>query len=219
MIDMAREPDLGYYFYPPETPGHPGHPRLDVIIPAEPTHRHFDPQLVRFPVVSQFDRIGRLTVRHPWTSEKNHQACLGHITISDRTNKQVEAYSLGGILEIVSDESRTVCALASPAPILPLLTAHSLSVWLMEELEALLARRRAYWSIRQPSEFEARLAAVEPFTLYACCLEALNERLNETPFTAEGLEHQGQHFLHEEIQRLKQSDKWPSHEPKLEELL
>lgn len=42
MLDLTHEPDLGYVFYPNETPDHPGHPRMDVIIPAIATHQHYD---------------------------------------------------------------------------------------------------------------------------------------------------------------------------------
>ena len=50
MLDLSHEPDLGYIFYPYETPDHPGHPRLDIIIHEKPTNRHFDPQKVQYKV-------------------------------------------------------------------------------------------------------------------------------------------------------------------------
>lgn len=51
MLALSHEPDLGYVLFPHETQGHPGHPRLDVIIPATPTYHHFDPLKAQFQVV------------------------------------------------------------------------------------------------------------------------------------------------------------------------
>lgn len=218
MVDFADEPDLGYYFHPSEVADHPGHPRLDIIIPAKPTHRHFDPQKARFSVAARND-IQQLIVHHPWTMRKQYRVSPGLIIITDRKEKRVEAYSFGGDLEIVSNTDRTVCALVSPAPIFPLFTTHDLPMWLMCEFEILLAEQEADWDPRHPHEFEAHAATVDPFLLYVSCLQALQDKADGLHGEMTGLDQQGFHFVQTEIERLQREGKWPLRLPALDQLL
>ena len=218
-LDFEHEPDLGYIFYPPDNPEHPGHPRLDVIIPEQPTYRHFDPQKVHFHVAHKTLGIVQLTVHHPWTLNKTYRVCGGRVTIVDRDDKRVEAFSLGGDLEIKTDAERTICTLVSPAPIFPLFTTHDLSMWITDEIEILLAQRRAQWDPQHPHSFEMHLATVDPLTLYASCLQALHEKFAGITLTPGSLEYRGQHFVDAEIERLQKSNKWPTMPQPLEELL
>ena len=176
MLDLSHEPDLGYIFYPYKTPEHPGHPRLDVIIPAAPTYRHFDPQKVEFHVASATGDIEHISIHHPWTMEKRYRVCACRIFLTDRKAKRVDAFSFGGDLQILSDEDHTVCALVSPAPIFPLFTTHDLPMWIVAEFEILLAQQEAHWDPQHPHDFERHLAAVDPFLLYASCLQALQNK-------------------------------------------
>ncbi len=218
-LDLSHEPDLGYAFYPYETmPDHPGHPRMDVIIPKTPTYRHFDPQKVQFQIVSHAGDIGRISICYPWTMAKRYRVCAGRIILCDRKSKQVEAFSFGGDLQILSDAVHTVCALQSSAPIFPLYTPHDLPMWISAESEILLARQKAHWDPLHPHEFEAHLAALDPLLLYASCLQALHDRVCHAYSDAEELEHQGTHFVQTEIQRLKKDGAWPLLLPTLDQL-
>lgn len=219
MLDLAHEPDLGYLFYPyEEMVEHPGHPRLDVIIPNTPTTRHFDPQKIQFQVVSHAGDLGRISIGHPWTLAKRYRVCAGRIICCDRKSKQVEAFSFGGDLQILSDADHTVCALQSSAPIFPLFAAHNLPMWITAEVEILLARQKAHWDPQHPYEFEAHLTTVDPFLLYASCLQALNDRVCHSYSEAEELEHQGSHFVRAEIRRLQEEGVWPFLLPTLDQL-
>ena len=205
MLDLTHEPDLGYIFYPHETPNHPGHPRLDVIIPAVPTYRHFDPQKAQFQIVSAANDVEHLTIHHPWTAGKRYRVCAGRIFITDRKAKRVEALSFGGNLQILSDAEHTACGLESAAPIFPLFTTHDLPMWIVAEVEILLAQQKAHWNPLHPHDFETHLVAVEPFLLYASCLQALQNKHAGT----EESDHQGQHFVQTEIKQLQDKGKWP----------
>jgi hypothetical protein len=218
MLDLSHEPDLGYVFYPHETPDHAGFPRLDLIIPAKPTYRHFDPQNVRFQVVSPTRDIDHISVHHPWTLGDSYQVCAGRIFVADRNAKQFEAFSFGGRLEILSDTNHTVCALQSAAPIFQVTLAHDLPQWIVVEAEILLAQQRAHWDPQHPHAFETHLATVDPLILYASCLQAIEAKATHMDNGATELDRHGFHFVQTEIKWLKNSGKWPLVLPSLDEL-
>jgi hypothetical protein len=216
MLDLSHEPDLGYIFHPHEIPDHPGHPRLDVIIPASPTYRHFDPQKVQFQVVSPATgQIEHINIHHRWLSQKRYRVCAGRIILTDRTPKQVEAFSFGGDLQILSDTEHTVCALVSTVPIFPLFKTHDLNMWITAEVEILFARQKAHWNPQHPHDFETHLVAVNPLILYASCLQMLQDR---TWSARVSLDLQGKHFVQTEIKRLQESGEWPVQVPSLDQL-
>ncbi|MAT97680.1 MAG: hypothetical protein CL608_11095 [Anaerolineaceae bacterium] len=214
MLDLTHEPDLGYIFYPPETPHYPGHPRLDVVIPATPTYRHFDPQKVRFQVVLPSSGMSQITIHHPWSFSKAYHVCAGRIFITDRVPKLVEAFSFGGELQILSDAEHTVCALTSPAPIFALFEPHDLSMWITAEVEGLLARQKAHWDPQHPHDFETHLATLDPLLLYASCLQTLQQQA----WPAHNPESDGPHFVAAEINRLQAKGDWPLVVPHLEQM-
>ena len=218
MLDLTHEPDLGFIFSPHDMAHHPGHPRLDIIIPAEPTFRHFDPQKVEFQIVSAAGDIGHLCIHHPWSMGRRYQVCAGLIFVRDRIAKVVEAFSFGGDLQIFSDEEHTVCALVSPAPIFPLFTTLDLPMWLVAEFEILLAEQKAHCDPRHPHDFDAQLAGAKPFLLYASCLQALQRKMQQVHSGAEELDRQGRRFVLEEIARFQAEGAWPLKLPTLDEL-
>ncbi len=218
MLDILPEPDLGFIFYPHEAPEHPGHPRLDVIIPAKPTYRHFDPQKAQYQVASSTNDIEHITIHHPWTLGKTYRVCAGRVFLTDRKAKHVEAFSFGGDLQIMSETDQTVCALVSDAPIFPLFTTHDLPMWIVAEVEALLARQEAHWDPQHPHSFEMHLATVDPFLLYVACLQGLQDRVAHLPNGANELDHEGQHFVYAEIKRLQDNGAWPLLPPTLPQL-
>lgn len=218
MLDLSHEPDLGYVFYPHEVSDLLGHPRLDVIIMATPTYRHFDPQRAQFQVVSPTNNIEHVSIHHPWSLRKKYRVCAGRILLTDRTSKCVEAFSFGGDLQILSDAEHTVCALRSPAPIFPLFTTHDLFMWITAEVEILLARQKAHWDPQHPHDFEMHLATVDPLLLYASCLQVLQDRSGHIHSGMKILDNQGQHFVQKEIQQLQEKRKWPIRLPSLDQL-
>jgi hypothetical protein len=55
---------LGYVFTPPCSPEYPMYRQLDVNLHAQPTERHYDPEVVRFKVTSPIWGTEWLKVRH-----------------------------------------------------------------------------------------------------------------------------------------------------------
>jgi hypothetical protein len=212
--------ELGYHFYPKRYAHSPGHPRLDVILPATPSEEHYDPKRLRVPVTSIHEGVECITLHHPWHSATTrHRMCAGRVILWDRREKEVVAFTFGGDLSIEPGESHTTCTLTSPAPIILLTDEPTTPRLLAEEAEVLLARRRAAWEPNKKG-YEQRLATADPPVLYAACLEALSE----TPHTS-GEEQEDEHarqlgrFVRAEIEALREADLWPVLVPALDELL
>jgi hypothetical protein len=80
---------------------------------------------------------------------------------------------------------------------------------LAEEVEVLLAHRRAAWGC-DPGAYEQRLALANPHTLYCACLERLSIQFQDFYLEAEhDFMRQFTRFLHAEIQTIQQMGEWP----------
>jgi hypothetical protein len=213
-------PELGYRFHPKRYAHSPGHPRLDVVLPATPSEEHYDPERLRVRVASIHGGVEYIVMHHPWHSATTrYRACAGRVILWDRRGKEVVAFTFGGDLSIEPGEPHTTCTLTSPAPIILLTGEPTTPRTLAEEVEVLLARRRAAWGLDK-KEYEHRLASADPLTLYAACLEALDETLR-TFWGGREDERARQfgRFVRAEIGALHAADLWPPAVPALDELL
>ncbi|HRQ41759.1 MAG TPA: hypothetical protein PLD25_27880 [Chloroflexota bacterium] len=214
-IDISHEPDLGYVFHPAN--GCFGGTRFDVIMRALPTQRHYDPEKVQATIVRQ---SGTETVHlHCTASPGQYRLCPGRIVLTDRVGKQVAAFCFGGELHIIHQPSETICVFQSPAPIVDLTVYHSANALFANEVEILLAQRRAAWNPQQPHRFEQHMAQVDPAVLYAACLEALAAKFATFPHLGDPVHHQFVHNIQQEITDWQQDGRWPSAVPNLAELL
>lgn len=218
-IDFAHEPDIGYLFYPPSQPHHPGHPRLDIIIPAKPTERHFDPQTAVFQTLLPPETIEETHIHHPWPRQKPMQVIPGRIFIKDRKQKMVEAYSFGGSLTIATEKVQTVCVLQSSAPIFSLFLTQDLVSWLVDEVEVLFAQQRVKWEQVHLHSFEVRLAEFEPLLLYAACLATIKRKFGANTKNYDKTTRQSLKFINDEINQLQNDPHFPSQAPTLDALL
>jgi hypothetical protein len=177
---------LGYCFHPPADPHELGHPQLDVVLRATPTGEHFDPEALTC-LVATTTGSTRLHIGHPWTQDTTYRVCAGEIAIEDARHEQVKAFTFGGTLQIDTDARRTVCRLASPAPLLQhSKQALSLDEHFIEEVAILFAQRRA---VQDDDDFERRLAAADPLLLYRACLKTLHEKFEHFPVTDDAHRH------------------------------
>ncbi|MCC7358501.1 MAG: hypothetical protein IT317_03440 [Anaerolineales bacterium] len=175
---MTNHPDFGYAFEPDCSPDAPAHSRLRVVLRARPTHAHYDPEHVTLPVVTRLGEIEPLRVFHPWPADHDYTAAAGRVILQDRVGKKVEAFTLGGRITLDAEPDYVVLQLDSPAPILALQFPASVSDHLAAAIEGLLAQRRAAHDMAgEPRQLEARLAALDPATLYQACLRSLADRL------------------------------------------
>ena len=194
MQTLPQEYDLGYIFYPPENPNDPGHPRLDIRMQDKPTYQHFDPEHVLVNVFSTTDGLETLKLQHPWTGSDHFRVFPGRVTMQDRLNKTVAAFTFGGELAIETQEDKTTCILTSDAPILGLAFDHTISMLLTEEAEIFMAELRAGWA-HDPEALEKRLAETEPLEFYALFLKTLREKFKTHPKLEDPLTHGFLHYL------------------------
>lgn len=212
------EPKFGYWFTPPESRHAPGGSRLDIFINEKPTEHHFDPEKLHLWVMSKENSTESLTIYHPWDFAPTYRALAGSIEAIDRYGKKEEAYTFGGSLKIESQKTFTVCTLESSAPILDISSADLISMLFIEEIEILLAERRAEL-LSKPHTYEKRLMNADPFTLYLACLNALIDKFEHSP-RKEGLHiNEFLNFLHVEGKRLKDEGLTPLYVSALEEVL
>ena len=192
---------LGYNFLPESDADWPDYHRLQVVIRAEPTEAHFDPESVSLLARSTQGGSEEVIIHHPWPREEHLVACPGRIVLRDRLGKAVQAFTFGGVLQVQPEAERTLCTLESPVPILALLRNDSAPAELASEVELLLATRRAAWDMQgRGGAFDERLASVDPRVFYLGSLRAVDRRLARLPRGESPLGKQLAKYLAAELQ-------------------
>lgn len=217
-IDILHEPDLGYIFHPATAQNVFGGNRFDVVLHEHPTLRHYDPKSVEVTVVANQESTYTAHV-HYHTVPDHFRVCAGRIMVTDRIGKRVEAFCFGGTLDIIHQHQETICVFQSPVPILDLRALHSVHMLFANEVEILIAERRAVWDPLHPHDFVHHLAQVDPTSLYVACLDAIAAKFAEYPLVSDPVYHQFIHLLHEEIETWRRDGRWPLIVPKLADLL
>ena len=198
----SQNQHLGYALHAPRRPSEPGYAGLDIWLTDRPSGQHFDPTQAAFSVVDT-NEIHFVCIEHPWGGENHLQVVAGIIDLIDLKGRHIEGFCLGGSLNLERLDEETKLELRSPAPVLvnlgsqPIRLAHAVSI-LIEEFTILMAQRRAYWEI-EPGRFDQRLAAADPFKLYAAFLPAARSRLRELPPMDNAAQTTAMHILHQEI--------------------
>lgn len=216
-MNTQQENKFGYWFYPPDSHHAPGGNRLKIIIKEIPTNQHFDPLIICLPIKSR-GGIETLKIHHPWLFEKTYQACMGVVEMIDRKGKKEEAFTFGGNLTIHSKDKFTLLILESPAPIIDINAADQAKMLFVEEVEILLAERRAAL-LENKNAYESHLAYVNPLNLYVTCVHTLIEKYEHMDHK-ENPEIMGfLNYIHAEFKRLKDEELAPLIIPSIEELL
>jgi hypothetical protein len=178
---------------------------------------------VELGVVSEFDGVENRSIAHPWPWREQTKATPGFVTLRDRKDKSIEAFTFGGTLLIEPHPDATRCSLTSEAPLLNLNQIpglHGLSIPYMLAVQAqiLLARRRASWAF-EPVAFQSRLAAVEPLEFYGSCIRALIVKFIHFPASSDSGVQDFLNFLNEEEGRIRAKLGWIEKLPRIEEIL
>lgn len=169
--------ELGYYFHPRRHDGEPGYPQMDVNVVPAPEHRHFDVREAIFLVADAFDDVQALKIHHPKYSS-TYTVCMGQILLNDFAEKSVRVFSFGGALKVVNQGDKTVCSLASDAPIVRLVRDEDVPTLLAEEFEGEYARLQAAWLGRE-RDFRVRVANADPLTMYVSFLRNVRDRISQ----------------------------------------
>ncbi|GIK55310.1 MAG: hypothetical protein HND44_12845 [Chloroflexi bacterium] len=216
-IDISHEPDLGYVFYPATAENNFGSTRFDVILSEHPTRRHYDPENVQVTIARQ-THVDAIHLNYT-APPAQFRVCPGRIVLTDRVHKQVSAFCFGGDLRIIHQPPDAICVFQSPVSILDITTYHSAHMLFANEVEILIAERRAAWDPHHPHQFEQHLAQVDPTLLYAACLDTLATKFAAMPHSNDPARRQFVHLLQKEIKSWQQNGRWPLAIPKLTELL
>ena len=221
--EHPQKPDLGYWFAPKRYPHSPGHPRLRITISNMASESHFDPETIQVPVFTDVDRlhprgIEHRKIVHPWSLVSSYRVAPGMVILSDRKGKKVEAFTFGGKLAIETSDEFTKCIIESSAPIINIPAVGADVMKLVEEVEIILATRRANWA-QDESEFTTRLKNVPSDVFYAACLqEFLNRSLQSHAKETETIQN-FRNFISAEKRSLMEEGFWPEDVPSISEIL
>lgn len=219
---MIHHDHLGYSYYSPDNTGCPfGHTRMEVNLFDRPTGKHFDPEKMRVTIITPDETIDFMMVTHPWHGWDQYRLGAGRVILTDRLGKVCEGFTFGGELTIVSDDHLVHCLLSSPVPILELVSTHCADMLFVSQLEAQLARRRSHWrKEHHAEEFDRRLAAVDPLTLFVAGLWDFHHWLLTKSARIFGpCYEQARLTVSETIRDLRRQGEWIDPPPRLEDLL
>ena len=222
-MKQLAAPEWGYVFYPESSQNFSAYSRLDVNICATPTDLHYDPERLTVPMIRHDGAIQPTPIAHPWRGSDHLRIGCGRIVIRDRKNKIVEAYCLGGDLEIEVSSNCTHCRLTSPVPIFRLGfergSPESLATDVVDKFEALIAIRRAQWGADDIG-FQQHLTAIAPPALYAAGLQSIQSELCHMPPNLRGPHYyQTAHAVEAAIDGARQSGQWPTTPVTLDDLI
>jgi hypothetical protein len=212
----------GYQFYPSIYSPALGSPKVDIYLTSEPSGRFFDAFQATFPVMDE-GAVKELQVEHPWEEWMGSQKArvvAGRFQLREKDQDAHCGFSLGGEISIQNTGQATLCVLTSSAPIFNLSDdPDSTGALIVNEIEALLAKREAAWGENE-NTFTARLASVEPLTLFIIILHTLDLEIESLPASVRN--HGFQEVLHQikkAIHILKEAGVWPDHIPNIQDIL
>jgi hypothetical protein len=210
--------EFGYWFSPPESKGAPDGNRLEIILLESPGGEYFTPRSVHLSVKSRQAFPEKLKINHPWSFGKTYQLLPGIIEIIAADGEKVEAFTLGGGLEIKTQDTLTACILTSTAPILEITSNGTVEDLFIEELEIILAERKAAL-LNESLDYDARIINIPPLELYVAMLNDLIDKFDQSHHKEDPQLLELIHFLHAEKRRLQDEGLLPLSTPSLEELL
>jgi hypothetical protein len=209
--------ELGYFFHPVENDALHGNQQLDVNIYREPTEKHFDPEQLTIWAVDSKHQVNRQTISHPYQGHKQFKVSVGRISLRDRKDKVIEAFSFGSNLRLNVHNTHTNGVFTSTAPIYRLRDSfQDPSSLVVSEIEALLARAEADWGQRR-EDLRGKLADIDPFSLFVAGLLAVRNRLGRLPRGRERA--RTLRAINAVIRLLQLEKKWPSSPATLSDLL
>jgi hypothetical protein len=185
---------------------------------SKPTEEHFDPDQLSVPVTGPDGSFEEIKITHPWRGFRKYKVSLGHIIISDRYEKKIDAFTFGGNLEISQYDTHVHCSISSPAPIIPLINVTSSEMLFVSAFEALLARLRTNYD--SDIDFEKKFIDIDPILLFTTGLVTIKDRLEDLPAKYQDENYRDTYLIVvNAIQLFEKKGKWLSAELSLDVLL
>lgn len=164
----------------PDLPDRPGPAFLLVAIRAQPTLRHYDPELVEYWITGPKGFGVRETITYASRLPRETEFSWGRITVVDRKGVANRYLSFGGTLRAERVDGEVICVFESTAPLLRRgghsqgwdTGAHSVG--------GFFGRFRAAAGYQH--EFEQLAAATDPVTRYAAFVNELMIRYRSSEF-------------------------------------
>jgi len=194
---------------------------VEIHIGATQIERFFDTCQAIFPIAEE-GSLSQLVVEHPWLSEgssNRRHVCAGRFSFYESDGDEHQGFSFGGELEVSQDERWVSCRFSSAAPMYNLQEDYSSSDrWLVDEIEGVLARRRAVYAENE-NLFWDRLQAVDSFELFLAVIADVKAEIQALS-TAARSSYQAQydHIKHV-IHILEVAGKWPTIPPRINDIL
>lgn len=182
---------------------------------------HYDPEELTVHVVDKVGGPREKKFRLSPSIASAQRIGLGRIVLRDRVGKDLEFFTFGGTLSVLSEEeAEVVYTMQSEAPILPLTTervAEEIPDQFAIEAEALISEARAKWG-EDDSGFACRLAEQDALSIYIAVINSVLVRYENN----RDLRRMYADFyaaLHQEKHWLQKEGQWPSSPPIVHQLL
>lgn len=210
--------EFGYWFFPPASKQAPGGNRLEVILSETPIWGNVSPKSISLTVKSRQGSAETLKITHPWRFKHSYELLTGLIELHAIDGSKVEAFTLGGSLEIYTNNALTTCIIKSPAPIVEITMNGTIHDLFIDELEIVLARHRAA-HLYDPPEDGSGVITASPLELYAAILNDMLERFDQSHHKDDTQVQELINFLHVEVRRLQAEGQLPQYIHPVDELI
>ena len=215
-----QDKELGFIFIPFKERESIGFKELIINIAEIPSGKHFDPVAIDFFAATKDQTaVEEFTVFHPYSNNMKMDIVAGKIDMKDKKGKREEAFSFGGSLHILSQSENTQCRLVSNAPILPLNPRNTPVHNLLDEIQILMAERKAAWIQEGEEAFEKKLINIDPLQLCVVCLNTILKEFSDPELQSLGTNRILVDLIRKEINYLKESGMWPAEIPSIVEIL
>ena len=193
-------PAWGYFFHYPNIE-HPGGAfQLDVYLTENPIGLDFNPKTFELSVETEFGGIEEVKLFYPLSEKNNYHVVAGMIEVVSHEGDRESALTFGGKLTLEKHDDYIYCKLVSPAPIYEITRIPESHMLLIEELEIIIAERKA--ALKDEKEFEKRLIKVDPLNLYIAISQTLIKKFKSPGYNRQVEYRRLARFLQDEVQRL-----------------
>ncbi len=215
---IRRMEGWGYHLLEQIHPHSPGYTGVMIAIRSNPTGHHYDPEMVRLPVLGTTHQVEETTLNLFTRLAEPLQVCMGFIVLADRKNKQEAFFSFGGRLELEIAPGEVVYTISSDAPVLWLTRGGgSVADQLAAEFGRVIGEIRAQAN-KSDQDLFTQIAGIEPLALYSAGIASIFadfERVEELRESYPELHD----LLHEEKGWLTDKGLWAQNPTTLAELL